>query len=179
MRCPHPYCSPHQVGMCVVPPSSISFSVLCPPNVIICLCRTRLCLGFYAKLRIRQIPACKMKPQIVVFVCYLAPSSTWIFECGTPSLSLYYFKLRSVLEANCVIYHPMLTQEEANDIERIQKIVLRIILAHKYENYTQACLLMNIETLQSRRINLSLNFGLKCIIVINTLTYSNSTTKFL
>ena len=57
----------------------------------------------------------------------------------------------------------MLTQEEANDIERIQKIVLRIILAHKYENYTQACLLMNIETLQSRRINLSLNFGLKCI----------------
>ena len=94
-------------------------------------------------------------------------------------LHFYYFKLRSVLEANCVIYHPMLTQEEANDIERIQKIVLRIILAHKYKNYTQACLLMNIETLQSRRINLSLNFGLKCIIVINTLTYSNSTTKFL
>ena len=78
-------------------------------------------------------------------------------------LHFYNFKIRSVLEANCVIYHPMLTQEETNDIEQIQKIVLRIILAHKYENYTQACLLMKIESLQSRRINLSLNFGLKCI----------------
>ena len=34
-----------------------------------------------------------MKPQIVVFVRYLAPSSTCIFECGTPSLSLSFLLL--------------------------------------------------------------------------------------
>ena len=78
-------------------------------------------------------------------------------------LHFYNFKIRSVLEANCIIYHSMLTQEETNDIERIQKIVLKIILANKYEDYNQACLLMNIDTLETRRINLSLNFGLKCI----------------
>ena len=101
-------------------------------------------------------------------------------------LHFYYFKIRSVLEANCVIYHPMLTQEETNDIERIQKIVLKIILAHKYQDYNQACTLMNIETLQTRRTNLSLSFGLKCIsseqhshlFQLNKQTSSRNSEKF-
>ena len=88
--CPHPNCSLSARRYVSGIPLPVYVFVCCvPPNVIICLCRTRLCLGLFAKLRIRQIPACKMKPQIVVFVCYLAPSSTCIFECGTPSLSLF------------------------------------------------------------------------------------------
>ena len=37
-----------------------------------------LCLGFWAKLIIWKVPACKMKP-----------SSTCILECGTPSWACY------------------------------------------------------------------------------------------
>ena len=78
-------------------------------------------------------------------------------------LHFYFMKIRSVLESNCVVYHPMITQEENNDIERIQKIVLKIILENRYEDYHQACLLLDVQNLQLRRIKLSLNFGLKCI----------------
>ena len=37
------------------------------------------------------------------------------------------------------IYHPMLTKDESDNIERIQKIVLKIILGHRYSDYHQAC----------------------------------------
>ena len=78
-------------------------------------------------------------------------------------LHFYFIKIRSILESNCVVYHPMLTQEDSNDIERVQKIVLKILLENKYNDYHQACLLLNIQTLHLRRIKLSLNFGLKCL----------------
>ena len=45
------------------------FSVRCPSL----LCHTLLCLGFKAKLRIWQVPACKMSPKVSFFGCYLTP----------------------------------------------------------------------------------------------------------
>ena len=72
-------------------------------------------------------------------------------------------KIRSVLESNCAVYHPMLTQEELYDIERIQKIVLKIILDNRYVDYHQSCLLLNVQSLQLRRVKLSLTFSLKCL----------------
>ena len=72
-------------------------------------------------------------------------------------------KIRSVLESNCVVIHSMLTLEETQDIERIQKIVENIILDHKYTDYIQGCLALGITTLKLRGIKLFLNFGLKCL----------------
>ena len=72
-------------------------------------------------------------------------------------------KIRSVLETNCVVYHSMLTLENTHDIERIQKIVIKIILEHIYSDYYEGCLLLGISTLQQRRVKLCLNFGLKCL----------------
>ena len=71
VRCPHPNCSTHEQSMCGVPPSQYMhfptrivlpiekvcavspLSSLCafcavspPPNVVMCLCHTLLCLGF-------------------------------------------------------------------------------------------------------------------------------------
>ena len=71
-------------------------------------------------------------------------------------------KIRSVLESNCVVFHSMLTQDDNNDIERLQKIVFKIILDFRYSDYHQACLLLNVQSLQLRRVKLSLNFGIKC-----------------
>ena len=78
-------------------------------------------------------------------------------------LYFYFMKIRSVLETNCVVYHSMLTLENTNDIERIQKIVIKIILDDRYNDYHQGCLLLGISTLQQRRVKLCLNFGLKCL----------------
>ena len=76
VRCPPPpHWHPVQ-KICAVSPLPVSlFSVRCPPPQFSSVPWTLwLCLGFWAKLRIWQVPACKMKP-----------SSTCILECGTPS----------------------------------------------------------------------------------------------
>ena len=63
---------------------------------------------------------------------------------------------------NCPVFQSMLTQENKDDIERIQKVVLRIILEHEYKSYEHACRIMGVETLEKRRNHLSLSFALKC-----------------
>ena len=72
-------------------------------------------------------------------------------------------KIRSVLESNCVVYHSMLSQEDSSDIERVQKIVFKIILGPQYTDYHLACISLNVKQLNLRRIQLCLNFGLKCL----------------
>ena len=77
-------------------------------------------------------------------------------------LHFYFMKIQSVLESNCVVFHSMLTEGDNYDIERVQKIVFKIILDFRYLDYHQACLLLNVQSLQLRRVKLSLNFGIKC-----------------
>ena len=87
-------------------------------------------------------------------------------KAGVPDpdiLHFFFVKIRSVLESNCPVFHSMLTEDNKDDIERIQKIVLRIILDEKYISYENACSLMNIETLDDRRTHLCLSFALKCL----------------
>ena len=51
---------------------------------------------------------------------------------------------------------------ERNDLERVQKVALRIILGQNYLNYENALYLTNLETLKARRTQLSRRFALKC-----------------
>ena len=39
-------------------------------------------------------------------------------------LHFFFMKICSVLESNCPVFHSMLTQEQTDDIECLQKIVL-------------------------------------------------------
>ena len=78
-------------------------------------------------------------------------------------LKFFFMKIRSVLESSCPVFHSMLTKDDSNSIERIQKITLKIILGNKYESYIQACEMLQIETLESRRHSLSLNFALRLL----------------
>ena len=76
---------------------------------------------------------------------------------------LFNVKIRSVLEYSSPVFTSMLTQQNIDDIERIQKISLKVILNERYENYEQACTLMNTESLELRRKSLALKFALKCL----------------
>ena len=75
----------------------------------------------------------------------------------------YNMKIRSVLEYAAPVFTSMLTKEEINDIERIQKIVLKIILGEQYPSYELACSQVNTITLEERRKQLSLKFALACL----------------
>ena len=57
----------------------------------------------------------------------------------------------------------MLTQDDSDDIERVQKIVLKVVLDEKYVDYQTACETMKVESLETRRTNLCLKFALKCL----------------
>ena len=57
----------------------------------------------------------------------------------------------------------MLTEQNISDIERVQKIVCKVILDTRYQNYDQACQVLKTESLQSRRKSLALKFALKAV----------------
>ena len=68
-------------------------------------------------------------------------------------LDVYTKQVRSVLELAVPAWHGAITLVEQQDIERIQKCVAHIILGDKYVSYKQALLTLNLESLQSRRVN--------------------------
>ena len=76
---------------------------------------------------------------------------------------LYFIFVRSILEQSATVWHSSLTQENANDLERVQKSALRIILGERYKSYKEGLAQLEIETLAERREILCLNFALKCV----------------
>ena len=87
-------------------------------------------------------------------------------SAGVSNDDIFYFytmKIRSVLEYAAPVFSSMLTTQNKSDIERIQKIVLKILLNDNYISYIQACSKFNTFTLEKRRENLSLKFALSCL----------------
>ena len=76
---------------------------------------------------------------------------------------IYITFIRSILEYSCPVWHSSLTNENREDIERIQKSALRIILQEKYKDYTNALDTIDLEPLEDRRTNICLTFAKKCV----------------
>ena len=76
---------------------------------------------------------------------------------------IYTLYIRSVVENCAVVWHSSLSRGEEQEIERIQKCALRLILCEDYDNYENALTSSNLETLKDRRKHLCKNFAKKCI----------------
>ena len=76
---------------------------------------------------------------------------------------IYILYIRSLLEQSCVVWHSALTEENAHDLERIQKTSLRIILKNEYKSYEHALKTLDLENLAKRREMLCLGFAKKCL----------------
>ena len=57
------------------------------------------------------------------------------------------------------VWHSGLTRQQSKDIERVQKIAFRIILGEQYKTYQLACSQLSAQTLESRRLKLSVKFA--------------------
>ena len=66
---------------------------------------------------------------------------------------------RSILEQSSVVWSSSLSE----DLERTQKSFSKLILKHSYITYEEALLALNLQTLEDRRIELSLKFAKKCL----------------
>jgi len=76
---------------------------------------------------------------------------------------IYILFVRSLLEQSATVWHSSITEENANDLERVQKSALKIILQDNYKSYRNALNLLDMETLVERRDQLCLNFALQCV----------------
>merc|ERR1712055_819793 len=64
---------------------------------------------------------------------------------------------------SCVVWHSSLTEENAIDLERVQKAAIRLILGERYETYEDGLLRANLESLKERREKLCKTFAIKCV----------------
>ena len=76
---------------------------------------------------------------------------------------IYILFVRSILEQSATVWQSSLSQENANDLERVQKSALKIILNWSYKSYEQSLAQLDIQTLNDRREMLCLNFALECV----------------
>ena len=76
---------------------------------------------------------------------------------------IYILYIRSILEQSCVVWHSSLTEENALDLERVQKAAIRLILGERYETYEDGLLRANLESLKERREKLCKTFAIKCV----------------
>ena len=78
-------------------------------------------------------------------------------------IDVYILFVRSLLEYCCVSWHSSLTQAQSDNIERVQRTSLKVILGQSYIDYDSALELCDLEKLFSRRENRCLSFGLRCL----------------
>ena len=64
-------------------------------------------------------------------------------------------------EQGVAIWNFGLTKGQDSDLEKIQKVALRIILADDYESYDLACSYFGVKRLTERRLELCRNFAMK------------------
>ena len=76
-------------------------------------------------------------------------------------VDMYIKQCRSILEFAAPAWHGAITVTDRQDIERIQKGALHIILGDKYESYRNALNLTSLESLDARRDNLCIKFAKK------------------
>ena len=77
--------------------------------------------------------------------------------------NIYILYIRSLLEQSCTVWHSGLTDENSQDLERVQKSALRIILQESYHSYKNALNALELESLVERRESLCLQFAKKCL----------------
>ena len=89
-------------------------------------------------------------------MCLLRAVSS--FNPPSSDLKLIYIQyIRSLLEQSCVLWHASLTSEDRDNIERVQKNAMRIILGENYTPYDDALETLMLAKLSDRREKLSLN----------------------
>ena len=77
--------------------------------------------------------------------------------------NVYFLFVRSLLEQSATVWHSSITEENNQDLERVQKSAVKLILGEQYIDYKRGLMKLDMESLEQRRENLCLNFAIKCV----------------
>ena len=78
-------------------------------------------------------------------------------------LNIYILYIRSILEQSCQVWNSSLTLENTQNLERIQKNALKIILQDSYPDYSNALCISGLKSLVERRNELCVRFAKSCV----------------
>ena len=76
---------------------------------------------------------------------------------------IYLTYIRSVLDQSSVLKHSILSQKNIKDLERVQKVAVRVIMGKNFNNYQESLLELNLKNLNARRQDMCLNFAKKSV----------------
>ena len=76
---------------------------------------------------------------------------------------VYLTYILNLLDQSAVVWHSSLTIKNRNDIERVQKVAVRIILGKNFRNYNDGLKILHLQNLNDRRENFCLKFAQKCL----------------
>ena len=88
-----------------------------------------------------------------------------VAEFGAPVddlKTIYITYIRSLLEQSATVWHSRLTEENSNDLERVQKSAMKVIFGENFNCYQNCLNKLDIPTLTERREQLCLTFAQKC-----------------
>ena len=74
-------------------------------------------------------------------------------------LDVYCMQIRCLCEIGCAVWNGGLTKSDANRIEKVQKVALKIILGPEYRGYDEARERLGLELLSVRRQDICLKFA--------------------
>ena len=74
-----------------------------------------------------------------------------------------YLYIRSLLEQSCRVCYSSLTLENIQNLEKIQKNALKIILQDSYPDYSNALSISGLKSLVERRNELCVRFAKSCV----------------
>ena len=77
--------------------------------------------------------------------------------------NIYILFVRSILEQSATVWHSSLTLQNREDLVRVQKLAVRLILENQYKGYKKSLKMLEMETLNDRREELCLKFALKAV----------------
>jgi hypothetical protein len=77
--------------------------------------------------------------------------------------NVYFLFIRRLLEQSATVWHSSLTQENVDDMKKVQHSNVEIILGDKYMGYKKSLDKLEMETLHERREQLCLNFAKACV----------------
>ena len=73
--------------------------------------------------------------------------------------NIYILFIRSILEQSCVLWHSSQNKEDSDNLERIQKSAVKIILQEDSIDYLEGLFKLNLETLFQRRVSVCKKFA--------------------
>ena len=87
-----------------------------------------------------------------------------VFKVSQEDLvQIYLLYIRSMQEQSCQVWHFSFSEQESNNIERVQKVLCQIMLKN-YTSYEKGFESLRIEIPKTRRFSSFFNFAKKCLM---------------